>query len=542
MPTQQTENSDLARFLSALWPDLDGRWCLFWGAPSKRSSWVSDVGADELAAIDIWAAKENVYIGCGLRGANLGPTLRGEKADVVAIPGVWLDIDYGAEHKKPNLPPTEAEALQLIGDMGLSPSAVIHSGRGLQAWWLFREPWIFEGEQDRADAEALTKGWCSTLRAKAKAKGWDADQVGDITRVMRLPGTWNRKGVPKRTKLLSLTDARYNPSDFKDYLTAEPDGDKPAAASLEWTFDLNAAAEPPAEKFLLLCEVDTTFRLSWQHARKDLQDQSASSYDMSLATRALAAGWTAQEVVNLLVAHRRKHGEDLKLRKDYYERTLNMAMAGKGVEERRQMVSGMEQGEALPETVAKDPAEILAIISERLGISITKLVRFRSETNTYELEINGKKVNAGGIENFDSQTRFRRIVFDHTDHRIVQFKEEAWHHILQHLFRAVENVDVEIGTNKGAMENWLEMYLSEGVEPEDQWEKAAFNYRPFKFKGEVHIVAEGFRRFLLGQMQERITAQELTMQLTKLGYEYERKNVKTNRGGRTKRSIWKVHA
>lgn len=538
MPTA-SPNSELEQFLTALFPEIGERWLLIWGAPSKKSAWVQDITPDVLGSIDKVAARENVYVGCGLRGANLGATDRGKKADVVAIPGVWLDVDYGSEHKKPNLPATEDEAMQLLREMGPAPSIIIHSGRGLQAWWLFNELWAFESDEDRAKAEKLTLGWCSTLRARAKGHGWDADQVGDITRVMRLPGTWNRKGVAKKTRLLEINEHRYEPSDLEAFLLPETE-EKSAAADLKWQIDLNAAAEPPAEKFMRLCEIDSGFKGAWEHTRTDLQDQSASSYDLSLATKAFAASWTGQEVVNLLIAHRRRHNADLKLRKDYYERTLNLAMTGKGVEERRALVDDMKAGKALPEEMAKDPAEILAVLSERLGVHITKIVRYRSEGNTYQLEVNGKMVNAGTIDNFDSQTRFRRIIFDHTDHRIVQFKEDAWHHILQHLFRAVENVDVQSGTNKGAFENWLELYLSDGVATEEGWQKAAIDNSPFKLKGETYIVAEGFRRFLLSHMQERITSQDLTMQLTKLGYQYERKNVKNHKGVNTKRSVWKI--
>jgi hypothetical protein len=157
---------------------------------------------DVLTRLEAWGAKENVYIGCGLRGQNFGSTLRGERADVIAIPGLWLDIDYGKGHKKPNLPPTEEDARLLIKDMGPAPTMIVQSGRGLQAWWVFREPWLLDTEEDRAKAERLTKGWSTTLRAHAKARGWDADQVGDLPRVMRLPGLWNHKGVRKRTALL----------------------------------------------------------------------------------------------------------------------------------------------------------------------------------------------------------------------------------------------------------------------------------------------------------------------------------------------------
>ncbi|HAP39974.1 MAG TPA: hypothetical protein DCQ94_09470, partial [Nitrospira sp.] len=293
-------NQDLTTFLAALWPDLGEHHLLLWRLPSKRSEWVQELTSDIIAKIEQWAEDEDVYAGCGLRNANLGPTRRGERADIVAIPGLWIDADYSGtsgDHKKPNLPRTEADARKLLEEMGLPPSAIVHSGHGLQAWWLFREPWVFEDDADRDKAERLTKAWCDTFRAKAQARGWDADQVGDLPRVMRLPGTWNRKGAPVQTRLLSLTEARYNPDDFEAYLSAAPLL-KRTIPSQPWTFELHADAEPPAEKFLLLCEIDLKFRMSWAHQRTDLQDQSASSYDLSLASRALAAGWNVQEIVD----------------------------------------------------------------------------------------------------------------------------------------------------------------------------------------------------------------------------------------------------
>lgn len=534
-------SSELASFLSAMWPDTLGKFLLIWGAPSKRSAFINEVTADEIAAIEVWATRENTYVGCALRAQNMGPADRGKKADCVAIPGVWIDLDYGSEHKKPNLPPTEEDAKTLLADMGLPPTAVIHSGRGLQAWWLFKEPWVFDDDADRVKAEALTMGWCSTLRARAKARGWDADQVGDITRVMRLPGTWNRKGVAKKTRLLSLTEARYDPSDLEAYLLPETE-EKKASPKLKWAYDIIPAAEPPAEKFMRLCEIDSAFKSAWEHTRTDLADQSASSYDLSLATKAFAASWTAQEVVNLLVAHRRlRGGQEKSNPRDYYDRTLNAAMAGKGVEERRALANTLKNGEALPEHVAKDPAEILGLVSDRLGVSITKFVRFRGGTNTYQLEIEGHTIDVSDIEMLDSQANFRRLLLDYTDKRIEEMNKKDWHMTVSHLFAAIENVQVaQDATRKGAYENWVEIYLSEHLNGGEDWEKAAFQNQAFKKDGHVYFVAEGFRTFLHARFQERVSGQQLTRELTTLGYAYERKTIRTNKGLSSKRSIWRL--
>ncbi|GMV51963.1 MAG: hypothetical protein AMXMBFR67_35060 [Nitrospira sp.] len=336
-PTDQ-----LTDFLGALWPDLGGNHLLLWRLPSKRSEWVQELTSDTIAKIEQWAETEDVYAGCGLRNAKLGPARRGERADVVAIPGLWIDADYldgSGDHKKPNLPPTEADARKLLEEMGLPPSAIVHSGHGLQAWWLFREPWVFEDDADRDTAERLTKAWCDTFRAKAQARGWDADQVGDLPRVMRIPGTWNRKGTAVQTRLLSLTEARYNPDDFDGYLSAAPVL-KQTKVPQAWNLVKRADAEPPSTKYLLLCENEPTFRaLCLRIPRAGQTDKSASGFDFQLARIAFAAGWTGQEICNLLIAQRREHGADLKLgHPKYYELTLDGARAGVQTEASEQEV------------------------------------------------------------------------------------------------------------------------------------------------------------------------------------------------------------
>ena len=543
--TMSDTSSDLEKFVKALWPEIpSGHRLLFWGAPSKGSRWTDTITPDLLAMLQAWGEKENVYIGCATRGADLGPTLRGDRGDCLAIPGVWLDIDYGKEHKKPNLPQTEDDAKALIESMGLPPSIIIHSGRGLQAWWLFREPWIFDSEEEKGKAETLTKGWSSTLKVRAKERGWDSDMVGDLPRVMRVPGLWNRKGVPRRTRLLTCTELRYHASDLDPYLLAGASEPSDAVPDIKWEFALSAAAEPPTDKFVLLSEIDLQFKLSWMHTRTDIQDQSASSYDLALATRALAASWEPQEVVNLLIAHRRKHGEDLKLRKDYYARTLSKAMGGKAQEARKQLVEDMKAGKPLPETVSKDPAELLAVVSDRLGIAITKVVRYRGESNTYQMELNQRTINVATIDIFDSQTAFRRMVLDHTDHRIPSFNAAAWGNIVSTVFRAVENVDVSIASNRGAFENYIEMYLtgsSNVIGTEDKWQEACLMGRPFLHKGGIWITTQSFMRFILnGTGSERMTTQTLSFTMTKLGYIHEQKRVRHRNGTSTSRSCWRV--
>jgi hypothetical protein len=168
----------------------------FWTAPKKHSIFVP-VGQwkhliDQL--IRQSSEGQDVYVCIGLSKRDYGLTRRCPANEVSGLVGLWADIDVKHPvHKKQNLPPTMADAFTLLNEVGPSPAVVVWSGHGLQAWWLFQEPWIFENELDRSKAAALAKRWISSIRLKAAAHGWDVDSVGDLARLMRLPGLLNWK-------------------------------------------------------------------------------------------------------------------------------------------------------------------------------------------------------------------------------------------------------------------------------------------------------------------------------------------------------------
>jgi len=83
---------------------------------------------------------------------------------------------------------------------------------------------------------------------------------------------------------------------------------------------------PPQEKVECLRENDPRFASSMDRTRTDLKDSSASGYDLSLATIAAQAGWNPQEIADLLVSCRLKHGDEIK-RLEYFQRTIGKALA-----------------------------------------------------------------------------------------------------------------------------------------------------------------------------------------------------------------------
>jgi putative DNA primase/helicase len=132
----------------------------------------------------------NVWFGVAPRRAPLDEGRRGGVADCVSIPAFWVDIDVASEvHKLPGLPQSYEEARQLVLSFPLKPSMVVRSGYGLQVWWVLRE------SMQADEALTMLARWQVTWDRLADEMHLRIDNVSNIDRVMRLPGTYNFKGA-----------------------------------------------------------------------------------------------------------------------------------------------------------------------------------------------------------------------------------------------------------------------------------------------------------------------------------------------------------
>jgi hypothetical protein len=100
----------------------------------------------------------------------------------------------------------------------------------VQAYWLFRELWTFDDGAERAAGGALSRGFQGAMMDLARTKGWTIDMTADLARVLRVPGTWNRKLEPcQPVRVLRYRpQRRYTRDDFLEYITVELPRDAPA--------------------------------------------------------------------------------------------------------------------------------------------------------------------------------------------------------------------------------------------------------------------------------------------------------------------------
>lgn len=127
------------------------------------------------------------------------PMERGERGSIehsVTLPGFWADIDLAGPGHKTNkpLPPTVAEAARIIQEARLpEPTLWVHSGGGVYPWWLFQTPIVMVNPEIVAGMQDMSERWHQCLVDAAERLGYSYGAMADLSRVLRLPGTLNRK-------------------------------------------------------------------------------------------------------------------------------------------------------------------------------------------------------------------------------------------------------------------------------------------------------------------------------------------------------------
>jgi hypothetical protein len=297
---------------------------LLWSLPDKRSRFFPVTRLTEAAqyATDL-ARTKDVYLGCALRPREFGEHERGTAKDAIGIVGLWAEFDLMKAAGNKRYFPTREALTAFIDVLPVHPTLRVWTGGGAHAWWLFREPWIFDSETERQRAAAMMHCWQFYLRARALEHGATIDATHDLARVLRVAGTVNHKYG--RTVVIERADGpRWNPLEFAELVGDAPVVGDPRVVVV--AAPVPPCAEFPVAKFEALLAWDPRFRQAWHHERSDFVDQSLSTYDCALASRAARDGWSDAELFALLVAHRQRFGGTEKLaRPDYLARTITRA-------------------------------------------------------------------------------------------------------------------------------------------------------------------------------------------------------------------------
>jgi hypothetical protein len=223
---------------------------------------------------------------------------------------------------------------------------------------------------------------------------------------------------------------RLTPEHFKAY-------DATQIASPEIDIELNPKSQMTVQAWDSLKQVDDRVQRSWDHERDDMQDQSMSGYDMSLATFAAMANWTDQQICNLLTEHYRKWERPLKPQK-YYERTILKAR------DAANRMHSWSVGEGSEEESASMDIELRV---------------FESDPPSYEVTIFGRRIMMPAHV-FTNARLFRRWVFQGAHRWPPPMKQNRHEKMIEALAAKAERFDLSDASDFRTKQLLVMEYLS----------------------------------------------------------------------------------
>ncbi len=523
------------------------------GRKGGTSSWFTDLKKAATFA-EKQSKTTDVYFGIALASeappAHKAEHVRVKETEAAAVAGLWCEVDYldGVAHKKGNLPPTPEAALQLIHEMPRSPSSVVHSGHGYQAYWLFPQLLLLNSPEERTKFKTLNEQWQRLFKRNAEEHGWDNDSTFDLARIYRPAGTKNHKQIPvKDVAVVEESDVRYTVAELQAMIDAQA---KPVIATHTnqqtqlkeraaeiGELMLDPKAVPPFEKFEMLAENEIGFKNAY-HRKAKKKDMSASAYDLSIANYCVRAGWTDQEIVDTCIAARRKHKDELKLRQDYY--TVTLAKARAGIEQEDDEM----EGEA-------DPIKFLrttlagTVKGKELELPLKQVIK-RGGDYDFQL-MDGTLCTLGTSANVLMPAKVQAAIMDGCGLVIQDFTKAKWRPIAQRIADAA--VFIETSSEEIETRSWLESYMKNrtgvhrNLDDADALLQAIDNMRDGNLtgfadqSGRFYLRLDNFINHITLDYGARTTQRDAANRLSRLGF--HREQLSARDGERTpKVRVW----
>ena len=224
--------ADMAeKFLNALFGNVTGEHYGYLWTKQGKATYpyrVSDAAVRKQMArraIELSDKGNDVYVGVNVGNEPAALDKRYTREQITVQTAVVADIDVeGGNHSSDAdkiYPPNFAVAKSFLP---FDVSLLVDSGYGLHGYCLFAEPVATICDENRCDCENRNRRFIDTVRRRAGVFGKAVDGVGDLPRVLRMPGTRNYKaGVSNDApicKLVATNDIRFTPADIDERLAA----------------------------------------------------------------------------------------------------------------------------------------------------------------------------------------------------------------------------------------------------------------------------------------------------------------------------------
>lgn len=308
------------------------------------------------------------------------------------------------------------------------------------------------------------------------------------------------------------------------HLDGTPDEIRDSSEALEWLWSTHvraaasrtsASALPSVEaqefpwgKFDAIMENDSKFRASWLHKRSDFDDQSLSTYDLSLCMIAAMSGWNDGELASLIVKHREKWGETEKARRqDYLNRTIanvrgKLAARTEGAGNDRSTLGQMISQARAEEVMDHGQDAALRELRLRLRIPVDKVLITGEQTAiAYSFVLDdGRRIAIGDAGAVLNQAVVRKVIFGAAGVVVPTIKQSAWDGTAMVLQAAAEREDAADSDPVKELLSAIEDYADPPTAWDDEDGAAAFNAgAPLLRNGRMMITVRHFMRWCQGR-------------------------------------------
>lgn len=464
---------------------------------------------------------------------------RGKILDVGAITSFFADVDVAnplRNDKKVYARDMET-AQKIIEDVGLKPTLILNSGYGLQGYWILKEPWEIEDSSERTELHTKSKAWGATVNSVAEMHKSQIDAANDITRVLRVPGTYNLKD-PKNPQpvrawagydLIQDKGRRlYTLDDFEPYYVAvdlKVPLDHKRIGQVAPVIPEKVFTKEEEELMDAMVNTSPTLRLTWAGNNPNLDDQSPSAYDLSLATCLYDLNAEPQFIANAMFTLRSKMGwntDKVLNRRDYVQRTIAKAMfrtasqnaiakisrgdlkIQQGVEVIKKNAMEANDGDeaAGMDAVTDARQEAIDTLSAALEIKIIKFIQMGIEDGNFFMEVEhwGKlyRINLGTISSLATPRKMRQRIYEVTHYYIRDYKAAPWRAILNTIGSVVEIEENYDSEPTSFIINIVQEMLDRngGIGDEETWVDAVEERLPFIRGDEIGIHGPSVHRHI----------------------------------------------
>lgn len=534
----------------------------------KTSHWFSSLNDAQAAAARLIQQDQHVYVGLHTSQSDLGPTRRASRDQVAEVTCLNIDVDIsGAAHKSKTLPTDEGEALGVMRQVfpQFPPTLIVRSGNGLHLYWVFKEPYLIEDEKERDWIERLCIQWQAAHRRMADRAGWSLDSTWDLPRVLRLAGSLNVKGGGRRPVTILECNPEFRPDsqDIWEQLESLPpdaflggadpsegagSARKPSkAARPSGALVFHPDANPNMDKLLRLCELEPRFKATWEGKRTKYPSGQASmsEADYALAYWARWAQWADQEIVNLIIAHRRiRSGAGTPghvkaySRRDYILRMLHrLAARASTLEQKddRQFIAEETPTDAQEHAEQGDKKMQLEHLRKLLNVAGFKVFHRYGESDClWEVEMmDGRRAMIGTTDKLiRSQHALQCALIEavNTGTR-AQFTKKQWTEVVLAIAATAERHPAFRDLMEDILLDFVSSTLQLGDETRDRMVSQEMT---FVHNDALHVRINLFEREVQ-QRTRQFTTRQVEHALTRMGFEWKKLSYRSG-SGRAQRS------